>query len=158
MSNFPGQSIVKNAETGVYEIFLPIPTDTKLAMIATEYDVGKFIKGILLNREKTLGKEIYGAEKYYTLSDIIKIFSEVKPIDGKGARYVQIPGDKYKEVLAGYGMPPFIQEELLQNWQLNVSPGYFLGESLDESQSILDEKLTSFAEYLELNDKIADLK
>lgn len=162
MSNFPGGDIRKNPETGVYELGLPVATDTKFPMMATEYDTGKFVKAILLNREKTLGKRIFGAEKYYSVSELMDIFSRVKPVDGKGARAVTISDEAYKERLAAAGMPPFIQEELLQNWRLNDTtaggPGYYSGLGLEESHSILDEKLTGWEEYLQKTPKLKDLK
>ncbi|KAH8599082.1 hypothetical protein B0O99DRAFT_659493 [Bisporella sp. PMI_857] len=162
MSNFPGQEIRKNPETGIYELGLPIATETKLAVLATEYDTGKFIKSILLNREKTLGKRIFGAQKYYSVSELMEIFAEVKPIDGKGARAFVAADETYKTGLAAIGMPPFIQEELVQNWRLNDTtaggPGYYGGLELTESQRILDEELMGWREYLQLAPKLKDLK
>ncbi|SPO07070.1 related to nitrogen metabolic regulation protein nmr [Cephalotrichum gorgonifer] len=175
MSNFPGQDIRRNPEAGVYELGLPVPTDTKMPMLATEFDTGKFVKAILLNREKTLGKRIFGAEGYYSVSELMDIFAQVKPVDGKGARAVTISDEAYKAELAAAGMPPFgpkdptagsmplyVQEELVQNWKLNDpsagGPGYYGGLGLEESQSILDEKLVTWKEYLERSPELKDLK
>lgn len=115
MSNFPSQGIRKNPKTGIYELGLPVATDTKIPLLDTEHDIGKFVKAILLNREKFLGKRILGAENYYSISEIMEIFSQVKPVDGKGARAITVPDEVYKAGLSAAGMPPFIQEELVQN-------------------------------------------
>lgn len=135
----PVKTIMKlppNDPNAVYTIALPIPPTTRLALIDIARDTGKFVKGILLRRDELLGKRIYGATEYLTVEEIVKTFEEVKPVDGKGAKAVQIPGEAYKNILASKGMPPFIQEELLENWTLNDVVGYYGGATLEESQSV----------------------
>jgi len=41
-------------------------------MISAGEDTGKFVKGILLNREKVLGKQIRAAENAYTLDENVQ--------------------------------------------------------------------------------------
>lgn len=94
------------------------------------------MKAILLNREKVLGKRIYGATKYYTLSEILNDFKEQFPVAGEGAENVELPHDVYKGILGGFGMNGEAQEELLQNMRLLNEFGYYGGESLEESQSV----------------------
>lgn len=136
--------------------------EAKMPMMATESDTGKFIKAILLNPTATLGQRIYGAQDYYSTKQLMEIFARVFPHDGKGAKAVTVPDDQYKKGLESMGMPPFIQEELVQNFRLNDleagGPGYYSQESLTQSQSILDEKLTTWEEYLRGNSKLKDLK
>lgn len=161
MSNFLGQEIRKNSD-GLYQLGLPIATDTTMAMLATEFDTGKFIKSILLQSEKTIGKRIFGAEKYYSVNELMEIFAKVKPVDGKGAKAITVSDEDYKAGLASMGMPPFVQEELVQNYRLNDTkaggPGYYNGEDLMESQNILDEQLVSWEDYLRQSLQLKDLK
>lgn len=106
-----------------------------LIYIAVE-DTGKFVKGILLNREKVLGKRIYGATKYYTLTEILNEFKEQFPVAGEGADNVELPHDVYKGILGSVGLSDEAQEELLQNMRLLNEFGYYGGGSLDESHSV----------------------
>ena len=124
-------------ETHEWTLALPIPVDSPtIPLIDTEEDTGKFVKGILLNREKTLGKQIYGAHTYYSMEQIVEEFKAVKPEAGKGAKAVEIPPEVFKGFMAQGGMPEVVQEEMLQNMQLLPMCGYYGGASLDESHSV----------------------
>ena len=138
MSNLPGKMVRPSPVTGAYTLALPIPTSSPMPLIDTETDTGKFVKGILLNREKALGKQILGATDYYTPTQIIETFKASKPIDSKDAVAVEIPGEVFKGFLGKTGAPPAIQEEMLQNMQLmGMSEfGYYGGASLAESHSV----------------------
>jgi hypothetical protein len=109
-----------------------------MPLINTEDDTGKFVKGILLNRERALGKRVFGATDYYTPAQIIETLKATKPTDTEGAVAVEIPGEVFKGFLAKTGAPPAIQEEMLQNMQLMGIPefGYYGGASLAESHSV----------------------
>jgi hypothetical protein len=74
-----------------------------MPLIDTETDTGKFVKGILLNREKVLGKQILGATDYYTPTQIIETFKAAKPTDSKDAVAIEIPGEVFKGFLAKTG-------------------------------------------------------
>jgi len=134
MSNIPGSSLrlVNNEWT----FALPIPTSAPIPLLNTADDVGKFVKGILLNREKVLGKRIYGATDYYTIDEIVKEFREQFPEAGKTAKAVELSHQVYKDGLGSKGMPAETQEELLQNMRLLSEFGYYGGGSLDESHSV----------------------
>lgn len=138
MSNFtPIQSFRKNPKTGLFTIALPIPTDKAIVpMLDTRADTGKFVTGIMRNREKVLGKAVYGATSYYTLNQLVEEFTEVKPEDGKGAQAVTISNDAFKGILGMSGMPEFMHEEMLENFLLLNDCGYYNGGSLDFSHSV----------------------
>lgn len=87
----------------------PIP------LFDTDKDTGLFVKAILLNREKTLGKEVLGATDYYTPLRMIEEFKKAKPEAGKSLTFNQLPVDVFKQILGSQGMPPLIQEELVEN-------------------------------------------
>lgn len=101
---------------------------------------GKFVKAIIKNRDATLGKQILGAENYYTPEQIL---SALKEATGKNTNFVQVSAEQYKGFL-----PPFIAEEMLENHLFIEEPGYYNGAELKESHEILEDKLTSWKEFV----------
>jgi hypothetical protein len=101
---------------------------------------GKFVKGIIKNRDSVLGKRIYGAADYYTPEQFL---AQLEEVTGKKTNYMQIPGDVYKSFL-----PEFMAEEMLQNHLFIENPGYYNGESLEESLALLEEKPVSWKEWV----------
>ncbi len=136
MSNLPGGNFRQLPPNNDWTLALPIPSSAPIPLLNTAEDVGKFVKGILLNREKVLGKRIYGATDYYTIDEIVKEFKEQFPEAGKAAKAIELPHQAFKDILGSAGMPPDIQEELLQNMRLLSEFGYYGGASLDESHSV----------------------
>ncbi|KAM5441677.1 hypothetical protein MferCBS31731_003358 [Microsporum ferrugineum] len=151
MSNIPGGSL--NNADGVYNFKNPIPNDAPIPLFDTGRDTGKFVKAILLNREKVLGKQIYGATDYYTPDRIVAEFQAVKPQDGKGGAAIQISDKDFKDAL-----PEKVREEMLQNMQLLYMYGYYGGASLKESLALLDEPPTTWKEFIEQELAWANLK
>jgi hypothetical protein len=49
-------------------------------------------------------------------------------------------------------MPPDRASEMLETHLLNANPGYFNGEGLEKSHSILDDKLTSWEAFVKNSD------
>ncbi|KAH6669409.1 putative NmrA-like family domain-containing protein 1 [Halenospora varia] len=160
MSNLPGGMMRQLPPNNDWTLGLPVPTTTKVPLLATVDDTGKFVKGILLNREKTLGKRIYGATDYYTLAQLVEQFKETFPEAGKTAKAVELPHEVFKNILMGTGMPEKGAEELLQNMRLLNEFGYYGGADLKESLSILVDKPTTWVEFIKSpNAKaFADLK
>lgn len=109
-------------------------------MIADHHFSGKFVGGILKNRDATLGKHILGAENYYTPE---QIRSGLEAATGKKAHYAQVTADQYMSFL-----PAFMAEEMLENHLFIEEPGYYNGEALKESHDILDEKLVSWEDFI----------
>lgn len=72
--------------------------------------------------------------------------SEFSEVIGKPAGFVQIPGDTFKSFL-----PPPVAQELLENMYLTEDPGYYAGADLSESLGMLDEKPTSWKQFVEDN-------
>jgi len=158
MSNLPGGMFRQAPPANTWTLGLPIPTNSPVPLLDTEDDTGKFVKGILLNREKSLGKRIYGATDYLTLDEIVKEFKELYPEAGKDAKAVEVPHSVFKSILGKGGMPDEGQEELLQNMRLMSEFGYYGGASLDESHSVLVDKLTTWKEYMLKAKAFAELK
>jgi len=136
MSNIPGAMMRQLPPNNDWTLGLPIPTSSPVPLLDTADDTGKFVKGILLNREKSLGMRVYGATDYYTVAEIIKEFQEVFPEAGKSAKAVELPHEVFKGALAMSGMPAEGQEELLQNMRLMNEFGYYGGAKLEESHSV----------------------
>lgn len=90
---------------------------TPLPLFAAERDTGLFVKAILLNREKTLGKDILGATDYYTPLQIMEDFKKAKPEAGKKLTYNQLPFDVFRGMMDRQGLPKIGQDELLENVQ-----------------------------------------
>ena len=118
MSNLPGNMIRQTPPNNDWTLSLPIPASSPVPLLDTAGDTGKFVKGILLHREETLGKRIYGATDYYTLTEMIAQFKEVFPEAGKTAKTVELPHQVFKDILGKSGMPEEAGEELLQNMRL----------------------------------------
>lgn len=143
MSNLPGGMFMKGYD-GDYALSLPVPGDAQVPLLAASEDTGKFVKAILLNREKTLGKRILGATYYMTLDQMVSEFREIFPEAGKTAKYVQLSHETFKSNMINYAhMDEHSAEELLQNMRLLKEFGYFGGEPLDESHSVRSDVLTS---------------
>jgi hypothetical protein len=49
-------------------------------------------------------------------------------------------------------MPPDRASEMLETHSLNANPGYFNSEGLEKSHSILDDKLTSWEDFIKNSD------
>lgn len=147
MSNLPGGNFRQMPPDNKWTFAMPIPASSPIPLFDTVDDTGKFVKGILLNREATLGKRILGATEYLTVQQVVDEFKKAFPEDGKDAQAVELTHEQFKGALASQGMPEFVQEELLQNFRLLNEFGYYGGEGLEESHSILVDKLTSWREY-----------
>lgn len=65
---------------------------------------------------------------------------------GKPAAFKQIPDDLFKSFL-----PEAIAQELLENMLLLEEPGYYAGADLAESLALLDEKPTTWRDFLAAN-------
>jgi hypothetical protein len=98
------------------------------------------VKPALKNPEAFNGKQILAAADYYPVTRIISEFEEVT---GKKVNFQQVSQEQYKSFL-----PPVMKEEMLENHLLIESPGYFNGMSLKESLDALDEKPTTWKDFV----------
>ncbi|EFR01094.1 hscarg protein [Nannizzia gypsea CBS 118893] len=156
MSNISAGAL--NNASGIYNLSNPVPNDTPIPLFDSSRDTGKFVKAILLNREKVLGKQVYGATDYYTPDRIIAEFQAVKSQDGQGGAAIRIPDEDFKGILAIGNMSEKAREEMLQNMQLLYMFGYYGGASLKESLDLLDEPPTTWKEFVEQEPAWAHLK
>ncbi|KAI9734959.1 MAG: hypothetical protein M1834_002041 [Cirrosporium novae-zelandiae] len=136
------------SEQHEYVWMTPAAPNSKFALLDTVDDAGKFVKGILLNREKSLGKQVYAAGGYWTPEQVMKEFTEVKPNAGKGAHYAQLPEETFKGFLAMSGMPEPVQNDFCEMLVYFDKYGYYGGAPLEESQKYASEPLTTWKEYI----------
>ncbi|KAK5993037.1 NmrA-like family domain-containing protein 1 [Cladobotryum mycophilum] len=141
MSGFT--TMIKKNEEGGYTLAVPVsPTKAKSPLFDVT-DTGKFVKAALKNFPAYTNKHILGATDYYSLEKLISEFSEVI---GKPAKAVQIPDETWKSFLS-----PSIAQEMMENFKLLEDPGYYGGEDLAESLALLEEKPTTWKEFVEQN-------
>ena len=117
-----------------YGLILPKPANAKttLPLIDPVIDLGKFVKAILLNPDKTLGRKINVAERYYTLEEIIAVLNGL----GINAIYQTVDQQVFKAGLASKGLPEFFQEGLTQVVQFVEEYGFFGGEGIEEGHQV----------------------
>ncbi|QYS96775.1 NmrA domain-containing protein [Trichoderma simmonsii] len=131
-------------EPAGYTLALPVePSKAKAPLFDAAEDTGKFVKAAIKNFPSQAGSRILAASDYYTIDQLISEFSEVM---GKPAHAVQIDDDKFKSFLS-----PVAAQELLENMKLLEDPGYYAGESLAGSLALLEEKPTTWKEFVEKN-------
>ncbi|KAL0935368.1 hscarg protein [Colletotrichum truncatum] len=156
-SNVPGGLLRPTPPDNAWALNLPIPESAQIPIFDTA-DTGKFIKGIVLNREKVLGKRILGATEYITAGEALETFKKVYPEAGKNAKYNQLTHDQFRDILKSQGLPDFAAEEMLQNFRLLDEFGYYGGEKLDESHAIVEDKLTTWEDHVKAAKAFAGLQ
>lgn len=141
MSNY--KNMLRKGDDGSYSLAYPVSKDAKFPLFDAAGDMGKFVKPALKHPETFNGKQILAATEYYSVTRIISEFEEVT---GKKINFQQVSSDQYKGFL-----PSFMAEEMLENHLLIENPGYFNGMSLQESLDALDDKPTTFKEFVKNN-------
>ncbi|KAM0742754.1 hypothetical protein ACQRIT_002935 [Beauveria bassiana] len=148
MKNFI--QMISKGEDGTYQLMFPVDgTKAKFPLFDAANDTGLFVKAAL-KHEDTMshGEHILEACDYYTSEEIVETFTRVT---GKNANFVQVSPEQYRAAL-----PEAIALEYLENQLFVENPGYFLGASLDPSLSLLDNKPTSWAEFVANNSSAWD--
>jgi hypothetical protein len=158
MSMFPGQNIRQSPPDNAWTFATPIEEHAPIPLFAAADDTGKYVKAIILQGEKAIGKTILAATEYTTPAKMLESFKKVFPDAGKTARYFQMPHELFLQILQGTGLPEFAAVELLENMRLMNEFGYYGGASLDESHAILEDELTTWEEHMKAHPAFADLK
>ncbi|KAE8378919.1 hypothetical protein BDV26DRAFT_280683 [Aspergillus bertholletiae] len=136
--------MLKKGGDSTYQLFYPVNgSKAQFPLFDAASDTGLFVTAAIKHASELNGKQILAAAGYYTAEEIVNIFTKET---GKKAVFVSVSADQYKAVL-----PPPVAQEFLENHLLIESPGYFLGQSLDESLKLLDAKPTSFADFVKKN-------
>lgn len=123
--------------SNTWTLQMPFAANTPMPLIDAATDTGKYVKSILHQREKMLGKRILAAADYYTAQEVVDVFVEAKPEAGKGASYKEVSPAIFRAYLRDdLGFGEGAQDELLENMQLLSEFGYFGGADLAESNSV----------------------
>ncbi|CDM28291.1 NmrA-like [Penicillium roqueforti FM164] len=141
MSNFT--QMLSRAEDGSYQLFYPVGKQAQFPLFDAAQDTGLFVRAAIKHAGQLKDKQILAAAKYYTPEEIVDTFSKVT---GKKAVFVQVSSDQYKASL-----PAAIADEYLENQLFVEEPGYYLGEPLEPSLSLLDSKPTTWEEFVKKN-------
>ncbi|KAI1751904.1 NMRAL1 protein [Xylaria castorea] len=144
MSNIPGGTMSKRGENWVFS--LPIASTSPIPLY-NPADTGKYVKGIVDNKEALLGKRFTAATEYLTAQEVVDTFKRVFPEAGKTAAYFETPKDAFFGFMKSTGMPDYAVEEMYENMVLMQDFGYYGGLKLDESLGFVKEPLTTFAEF-----------
>jgi uncharacterized protein YbjT (DUF2867 family) len=148
-SNFTAGSfaIRQDEKSNAWILALPCSEEASYPLFDT-VDTGKYIKAIVLNREKFLGKRLLAATDYVTGRELLDTFKKAFPEAGKTATYYQIPHEVFLATMKGHGFPDFLATEVLENMILCEKYGYFGGAALDEAHALVEDPLTTWEEHL----------
>ncbi|KAE8449621.1 hypothetical protein EG329_007951 [Mollisiaceae sp. DMI_Dod_QoI] len=149
------QLVPKSPGSKSYTLKVPMSTNNKYPLISVPNDVGKYVKSILLNREKLLGKQILAGERDYTFQETADI---LKNVGGLDVIAEQVGEKEYRGILAANGFPEFLQDDMVSNMDYIENYGFFGGEDVKKDHDILTEKLESFEEWVKNSPMIVAMK
>jgi len=116
-----------------YKIALPVPRNVKYPLIDVNEDTGKYVKAILLNREKVLGKVFQGAVKQYPISEVVDI---VKNVGGLDVVFEQCSEEAYRSNLAAAGVPEFFRNDMVDTMRFLSEYHYFDDVAVEEGHKV----------------------
>jgi hypothetical protein len=125
-----------------YRLSFPLPGHAKWPLISVVEDTGKYVKAILLNREKLLGKQICAAENDYTLDECVALMREKGGVD---VTYEQVTEEDYRKALEEKGLPEFFRDDMCENMKYASEYGFFGGVGLEAGHEVSDAMLNSFS-------------
>jgi hypothetical protein len=156
MQNLPGGMLRQNPED-TWVLALPVPNDAPIPMFDV-VNTGIWVKAIVNKGDRLLGKRVLGATKYMNPDEIIAEFKQIYPEAGKTATFYSQPHDAFLKAMKDTGMPDFAAEEALENMRLMKEGGYFGFEPLDESLSVLEDKPTTWVDFMQKSPAFTGLK
>ncbi|KAL4883179.1 nmrA family transcriptional regulator [Aspergillus karnatakaensis] len=140
-----------------YTLSFPKPAslDTELPLIDASADVGKFVKAILLNPERSLGELYNLAYRFVTIRD----FVQTVKANGVDLTFQAVEKDEFKGGMAAFGLPEFFQEDVAQVISFGAEFGFQLSSGeVEKVQQLVEEPLTSLEESLRSSAVFAGLK
>lgn len=146
MSNFGATMKPHPVAEGKYALFNFVNPETKMPLIDTAKDTGKWIAAILCDFPKYEGKVISAATALYSFTEIVDIMSKSS---GKSVSYSQLPEQAWRSFL-----PPTMQDHIAEMMQFFQDYGYH-GEDTEGKVAWSAEqakgKLTTLEEYFQAN-------
>lgn len=110
----------------------PANSRTSFPVLDAAADLGKYVKAVLLTPETSLGQEIYAAESYYTLEEVVETLKRL----GVNVSLCVVDKTSFKTGLASKGLPEFFQEALLQLIQYVEEYGTFGDGNIGEGHKV----------------------
>ncbi|KOS21963.1 NmrA-like family domain-containing protein 1 [Escovopsis weberi] len=126
---------------GVYEFAIPADPATAQLALFDVADTGKFVKAAIKSFPALVGKHILGASGYYTADAAAAEFAEAT---GLPARAVRVPDQHFLSAWPD----PQTALGILENFQLMEQEGIFAGEDLARSLALVEDRPTSWAEWV----------
>lgn len=120
-----------------YKLMAPMPIATRIPMICVKNDTGKYVKAILCNAEKYIGKTIIAGENEYSMQEVAAIVAKTAGLDVEA---VEITDEQYRGALGAYGMPEFLVDDMAQMMQFIKEYGFFGGATLDRDHSVCESR------------------
>lgn len=122
-----------------YVLAFPEPTSaqTTVPIIDPTADLGKFVKGILLNPGKMLGQNFNVAGKEYTFEEIVTVAKGM----GMDISFQPVDKEAFKAGMAAKGFPDFVCEGVSQVAQYIHEYGYFGGAGFEESHKVGNSRI-----------------
>jgi uncharacterized protein YbjT (DUF2867 family) len=146
MQNFSTNMAPHPMGDGTFALANVIRPESKLPLIDTEGDSGKYIGAILVEPEKYEGKIFSAATDFYSMEEIVQTMSRVS---GKTVKYNQIPVEVFKGFL-----PPDMADCVTEMLLYIEEFGYYGSESKERVAWTVENargKLTTLEEYLTKN-------
>jgi uncharacterized protein YbjT (DUF2867 family) len=142
MQNFQSVMAPRPAGDGAWVIARHVSSQTKLPLIDTVGDTGKFIGAILADPDKYEGKVFCAATALYSLEEIAQIMSKMS---GKSVTYKQIPEAEFRK-----GLPPWV-DMLIEMMLYQQDFGYYGPQSKELVTWAVENargKVHTFEDYL----------
>ncbi|KAK0124013.1 hypothetical protein ONS95_009000 [Cadophora gregata] len=155
MEQLPLMLVPTSSNTQSYKLFAPISTSLKIPLISVQADTGKYVRSIILNREKMLGKVVMGGVKEYTVQEAAKIMAAIGGVDVVDDTCTY---EEYQKMLMGFGLPEFVAADMTENMKYFTEYGFFGGQNVEDDHSVLSEKLESLEEWVAKSPQIAAMK
>jgi uncharacterized protein YbjT (DUF2867 family) len=146
MSNFSATMAPHPIGEGSYALFNFVSPETKLPLIDTAGDTGKFIAAILADFPRYEGKVLSASTALYTFSEIVDSMSKAS---GKSVTYKQLPEETWRGFL-----PPTMKDHVAEMMQYIQDYGYYGEDTEDKVKWSAEQargRLATLDEYFEAN-------
>jgi hypothetical protein len=116
-----------------YKMALPVSGSSKWPLVAVAEDAGKYVKAILLNREKLLGQRVFAAQGEFAVEHIAALVKEKGGVD---VTFEQIPEEHFRVGMKAVGLPEFFVEDLLEMIKYVDEFGYYGEPGIEEGRKV----------------------
>jgi hypothetical protein len=120
--------------TGSYGLLWPEPASAKtyLPVVDPSADLGKFIKGILLNPAKSKGRLFKLAQKLYSLEEIAETLSRL----GLDTTFQPLDKNTFVSGLVSKGFPESFHESMVQVMEFVAKYSLFTYGDIEEGHQV----------------------